>query len=97
MFKNDLRAEEPRSSGYYFFLWRFFLKRFLRLWVAILCFFRFLPLGIVPGYFNVPLARNLFLVYLLQIAVHRGLHGRVAVLRLYSFKLLLCAGLFATF
>lgn len=31
----------------YFFLWRFFLRRFLRLWVAILCFFLFLPLGIV--------------------------------------------------
>jgi len=31
---------------YYFFLCLFFLKRFLRLWVAILCLFLFLPLGI---------------------------------------------------
>lgn len=30
----------------YFFLCLFFLKRFLRLWVAILCFFLFFPLGI---------------------------------------------------
>jgi hypothetical protein len=31
----------------YFFLCLFFLKRFLRLWVAILCLLRFLPLGIL--------------------------------------------------
>lgn len=31
----------------YFFLWRFFLRRFLRLWVAILWPFLFFPLGIV--------------------------------------------------
>ncbi len=31
----------------YFFLCLFFLKRFLRLCVAILCLFLFLPLGIV--------------------------------------------------
>ena len=31
----------------YFFLCLFFLKRFLRLWVDILCLFLFLPLGIV--------------------------------------------------
>jgi hypothetical protein len=31
----------------YFFLCLFFLKRFLRLWVAILCLLRFLPLGII--------------------------------------------------
>ena len=30
-----------------FFLWRFFRKRFLRLWVAILCLLRFFPHGIV--------------------------------------------------
>jgi len=30
----------------YFFLCLFFLKRFLRLWVAILCLFLFFPLGI---------------------------------------------------
>lgn len=29
----------------YFFLWRFFRSFFLRLWVAILCLFRFLPQG----------------------------------------------------
>ena len=31
----------------YFFLCLFFLKRFLRLWVDILCLFFFFPLGIV--------------------------------------------------
>ncbi len=31
----------------YFFLCLFFRKRFLRLWVAILCRFLFFPLGIV--------------------------------------------------
>lgn len=36
----------------YFFLCLFFLKRFLRLWVAILCLFLFLPLGIILS-FNV--------------------------------------------
>jgi len=35
----------------YFFLWRFFLKRFLRLWVAILWRFLFLPQGI-RGWFK---------------------------------------------
>ena len=30
----------------YFFLCLFFLKRFLRLWVDILCLFLFFPLGI---------------------------------------------------
>src|SRR5680860_900181 len=30
----------------YFFLWRLALLRFLRLWVATLCLFLFLPLGI---------------------------------------------------
>jgi hypothetical protein len=34
----------------YFFLCLFFLRRFLRLCVAILCFFRFFPLGIVMCY-----------------------------------------------
>lgn len=29
----------------YFFLWRFFRSFFFRLWVAILCLFRFLPQG----------------------------------------------------
>jgi hypothetical protein len=36
---------EPLASDY-FFLCLFFLRRFLRLCVAILCFFLFLPLGI---------------------------------------------------
>lgn len=31
---------------YFLFLCLFFLKRFLRLWVAILCLFLFFPLGI---------------------------------------------------
>jgi hypothetical protein len=35
------------NAGDYFFLCLFFLKRFLRLCVAILCFFLFLPLGIM--------------------------------------------------
>lgn len=35
-----------KNQEYYFFLWRFFLKRFLRLCVAILCLFLFFPLGI---------------------------------------------------
>jgi hypothetical protein len=35
------------ENSAYFFLCLFFLKRFLRLWVAILCLFLFLPLGIV--------------------------------------------------
>ncbi len=35
----------------YFFLCLFFLKRFFRLWVAILCLFLFFPLGITI-YFN---------------------------------------------
>jgi len=34
-------------TGDYFFLCLFFLKRFLRLCVDILCLFLFLPLGIV--------------------------------------------------
>jgi len=34
----------------YFFLCLFFLKRFLRLWVAILCLFLFFPLG-MDNYF----------------------------------------------
>ena len=34
-------------SRHYFFLWRLALLRFLRLWVATLCRFLFLPLGIV--------------------------------------------------
>lgn len=34
----------------YFFLCLFFLKRFLRLWVDILCLFLFFPLGIVISF-----------------------------------------------
>jgi len=34
----------------YFFLCLFFLKRFLRLWVDILCLFFFFPLGIVNSF-----------------------------------------------
>ena len=36
----------------YFFLCLFFRKRFLRLWVAILCLFLFLPLGIQDYFFT---------------------------------------------
>jgi hypothetical protein len=35
------------GEKYYFFLCLFFLKRFFRLWVDILCRFLFFPLGIV--------------------------------------------------
>jgi hypothetical protein len=44
-----LAQKAGKISGYatYFFLCLFFLKRFLRLWVAILCLLRFLPLGII--------------------------------------------------
>jgi hypothetical protein len=41
------RTELIRQLADYFFLCLFFLKRFLRLWVAIFCFFLFFPLGIV--------------------------------------------------
>ena len=34
----------------YFFLCLFFLKRFLRLWVDILCLFFFFPLGIINSF-----------------------------------------------
>ena len=34
-----------RITYRFFFLWRFFRRRFLRLWVAILWRFRFLPQG----------------------------------------------------
>ena len=36
----------------YFFLCLFFLKRFLRLWVAILCLFLFFPLGIALSFYG---------------------------------------------
>ncbi len=36
----------PKDQQAYFFLCLFFLKRFLRLCVAILCLFLFFPLGI---------------------------------------------------
>ncbi len=39
-----------KGEASYFFLCLFFLKRFLRLWVAILCLFLFLPLGIVLNF-----------------------------------------------
>ncbi len=39
------RKQDHVRQGY-FFLCLFFLKRFLRLWVAILCLFLFFPLGI---------------------------------------------------
>jgi len=44
---NSLRGQEV----YFLFLCLFFLKRFLRLWVAILCLFLFFPLGII-SYFT---------------------------------------------
>lgn len=37
----------PGFNAYFFFLWRFLRKRFLRLWVDILCRFLFLPQGMV--------------------------------------------------
>ena len=37
---------ESEPSGYFFFLWRFLRSLFLRLCVAILCRFLFLPHGI---------------------------------------------------
>lgn len=43
MTPNRLRSNDPQA---YFFLCLFFLKRFLRLCVAILCLFLFFPLGI---------------------------------------------------
>jgi hypothetical protein len=52
----DAGAWADTSSYLSFFLWRFFLSRFLRLWVAILRRFLFLPLGMRftsfshPGY-----------------------------------------------
>jgi hypothetical protein len=45
------RTELIRQLADYFFLCLFFLKRFLRLWVAIFCFFLFFPLGIVFKFF----------------------------------------------
>ena len=36
-----------KSATYFFFLCLSFLRRFLRLWVDILCLFLFLPLGII--------------------------------------------------
>ena len=56
--KDSLIAGEPfafsrllkwqtRGRSAYFFLCRFLRKRFLRLCVAILCLFLFLPLGII--------------------------------------------------
>jgi len=38
--------------NHYFFLCRFFLKRFFRLCVDILCLFLFFPLGIPDDYFT---------------------------------------------
>ena len=35
----------PGFNAYFFFLWRFLRKRFLRLCVDILCLFLFLPQG----------------------------------------------------
>jgi hypothetical protein len=41
-------AQQPYAAQLpYFFLCLFFLKRFLRLWVAILCLFFFFPLGMM--------------------------------------------------
>jgi len=40
-------SNEARGKKNYFFLCLFFLKRFLRLWVAILCLFLFFPLGMI--------------------------------------------------
>jgi len=45
-------TQRIQLKGYLsFFLWRFLRKRFLRLCVAILCLFLFLPDGIVYGFF----------------------------------------------
>mgnify|MGYP000020235966 CR=1 FL=1 len=46
----SMRLHE-RKKDYFFFLWRFFLSLFLRLCVAILCLFLFLPLGIMRRYY----------------------------------------------
>jgi len=45
----------------YFFLCRFFLKRFLRLWVAILCLFLFFPLGIWFNFLSKLVHTNFFI------------------------------------
>ncbi len=50
MLEGRRTLERGRSTAYAatyrtFFLWRFFRRRFLRLWVAILWRFRFLPQG----------------------------------------------------
>lgn len=44
-------AIRANMHSIYFFLCLFFLKRFLRLWVAILCLFLFFPLG-MANYFE---------------------------------------------
>ena len=41
------RTDRQRQTTDYFFLCRFFLSRFFRLCVAILCRFRFLPQGMM--------------------------------------------------
>jgi len=70
---------------YYFFLCLFFLSRFFRLWVAILCLFLFLPQGITNA-FNV---NNSFSsIYFFQIGIHGGLNLRTLIQFFYNFELL---------
>ena len=45
--RQEITSEILPQTENYFFLCLFFLRRFLRLCVAILCFFLFFPLGIV--------------------------------------------------
>lgn len=59
MCKHQTGSSFPLGKDY-FFLCLFFRKRFLRLWVAILCFFLFFPLGIKFN-FLFPYCLNLFL------------------------------------
>src|SRR5210317_1100356 len=40
-----------KKGCYFLFLCLFFRKRFLRLWVAILCLLRFFPLGIMIHFY----------------------------------------------
>jgi hypothetical protein len=41
-----IEKEKASENAFYFFLWRFFLRRFFRLCLAIFARFLFLPQGI---------------------------------------------------
>ena len=51
--REHARARTGKPVYRFFFLCRFFRKRFFRLWVAILWRFRFLPQGILLSFFSV--------------------------------------------